>query len=493
VRCKPGQVLFLLLFILVLVLPSAACQGGDAGSTIAFAYNSVREWFILQWAGDRIEKMRKGDAAVTIVDDNGVPVRQARVYFQQQKHDFLFGSNLTPLSRSPIGPGGVDRDWADAYIALFNYGTLPFYWDSYEPVKDQTAEKALKAMADWATSKNITVKGHALIWTEAVPPWAPPSAEQMQTVLEKRVKDTVSSFCGIVDYWDVVNEPTSGAPLNNPVGNWMNKETPSTACSDALEWARSACPKAILLINDYRTDQDFKDLLQNILRQRGRFDAIGIQSQMQRGNWPLYQVWDICERFKDFNVPIHFSEVSILSGAPRTGIGNADQSADWPSTAAGEAAQAEYAGKFYTLLFSHPSVQAITWWDFSDEGAWQGAPSGLLRKDMSKKPAYDRLLALVRTKWWSVGNAYTGDDGRAVFRGFFGQYRLIVEKEGKRVEADVYLARGLENKFQVQLKDYQQPPMTPFLQTAWPYIAAAAVVVLAGFIINWVIKIRRRI
>ena len=49
--------------------------------------------------------------------------------------------------------------------------------------------------------------------------------------------------------------------------------------------------------------------------------------------------------------------------------------------------------KFYTALFAHPAVQAITWWDFSDLGAWLGAPAGWLRRDMSPKPVYDRLMA----------------------------------------------------------------------------------------------------
>ncbi|MCD6507549.1 hypothetical protein J7M22_13115 [Candidatus Poribacteria bacterium] len=50
------------------------------------------------------------------------------------------------------------------------------------------------------------------------------------------------------------------------------------------------------------------------------------------------------------------------------------------------------------MLFSHPSVEAITWWDFSDRGAWQGTAAGFLRKDMSPKPAYERLTELVKGK-----------------------------------------------------------------------------------------------
>jgi endo-1,4-beta-xylanase len=482
----------LVILAVALLLPAAACQsgGGDLGANVTQLYNNAREWWILQGAKDRIEQIRKGNTYLTIVDDNGTPVRGARIYFEQQTHDFLFGSNLSPLG--PGGPNMINQNWANAYTALFNYGTLPFYWDSYEPVQGNTNEQSLRAMADWARKRGIVTKGQPLISADAVPPWAPPPVQDMQNALEKRVKSTTSAFCGLTDYWDVVNEPISAQRANNPVGNWLNVRTPAIACADALGWAKSGCPKGVAIINDYRTDQDYRDLLQNIIRQKGHFDAIGIESYMQRGNWPLYQVWDICERFKDFDVPIHFSEVAVISGAFNTAVGN-QLPAQWPSTPQGEAQQADYVQKFYTLLFSHPSVQAITWWDFSDEGAWQGAPAGLLRKDMSKKPAYDRLLKLIRNDWWTRGNVYTADDGKAVFSGFYGSYKVNVEKEDKKVEASISVTRGLDNKAKIQLKGYIQKPPTPLQELIWPYLVAAAVIAIIVLILNWVAKLRRRI
>jgi len=475
-----------------LLLPSAACQapGSDAGNVVLQAYNAVREWFIMQGAGDRIEKIRKGDGVIVVLDQNNVPVRGARVYYEQQSHDFLFGASLALLAKN--GPTAVNQQWADACSAIFNYGTAPFYWESYEPTQGQTSANMLKMIAEWAKKRGIIVKGHPLVWADSVPAWAPISADDMQTEQEKRVKETVTEFCGTIDYWDIVNEPTMGARVNNPLGNWMAARTPVTVCTDALSWARSSCPTSTLIINDFRTDQDFRDLLQGIVRQKGKFDAIGIQSHMHRGNWPLYQVWDICERFSDFDVPVHFSEVTVLSGSPKTGI-SSEQPAEWPTTPAGEIEQAEYVEKFYTLLFSHPSVQAITWWDLSDYGAWQGAPAGLLRQDMTKKPAYNRLLELIRNKWWSRGDVYTGDDGVARLRAFYGTYKIIVEKEGKRTESALHIASGLDNKLKVNLMDYRQLPPTPLYEMIWPYVLAAVVITLIVLIGRWIGKIRRRI
>ena len=476
-----------------LLLPSLACQsaGPDAGNVIQQAYNGVREWFIMQGAGDRIEKIRKGDGTVLVLDENNVPVRGARVYYEQQSHDFLFGTSLALLARN--GPTDVNQEWAQACSALFNYGTVPFYWESYEVTQGQTSATLLKMIAEWAKKRGITLKGHPLIWANSLPSWAPIQADDMQKEQEERVKETAGEFCGVIDYWDVVNEPTMGAGVNNPLGKWMAARTPVTVCTDALGWATSACPTATLIINDFRTDQDFRDLLQGIIRQKGKFDAIGIQSHMHRGNWPLYQVWDTCERFKDFDVPIHFSEVTVLSGSPKTGISSEQQASEWPTTPDGEIAQADYVEKFYTMLFSHPSVQAITWWDLSDYGAWQGAPAGLLRQDMSKKPVYSRLLELIRNKWWSRGDTYTGDDGIARIRGFYGTYKVIIEKEGKRMDSTLHIASGLDNRLKVKLEGYRQPPPTPLYEMIWPYLLAAAVITLIVLIWRWVDKMRRRI
>lgn len=490
---KMFHITALVIFTIALAMPLAGCQdsGGDLWMTLTQAWNSTREWFIMNGAGDRIEQIRKGDAYIQVIDDNGTPVRGARVYFEQQSHDFLFGSNLTPLSEK--GPNAVNQDWANAYTALFNYGTLPFYWDQYEPRQGTTNEQALRAMADWSRKRGIVTHGQPLLSASSAPAWVPVNIQDTQNSMEKRLKNITGSFCGLVDYWTVVDEPISGQRVNNPVGAWLNSRTPAVACADALAWAGAGCPKATMIINDFRTDQDYRDLLQNITREKGKYDGIGLQMHMHRGNWPFYQVWDICNRFEDFKVPLYLTEVTVLSGAPRTGVGTSQQTGDWPTTTEGEAAQAEYVEKFYTLLFSHPSVQAITWWDFSDLNAWQGAPAGLLRKDMSKKPAYERLLKLIKTKWRSFGNVYTDDSGKAIFRGFYGNYKVQIEKENKTVTTSVHVSKGLDNKFKIKLTGYIQPPPTPLYELVWPYLVAAAVIVLIILIIRWVDKIKRRI
>ena len=104
------------------------------------------------------------------------------------------------------------------------------------------------------------------------------------------------------------------------------------------------------------------------------------------------------------------------------------------------------------MLFSHPAVEAITWWDFSDAQAWKSAPAGLVRKDMSPKPAYQELMKLVKDKWWTRGAAETAADGIATFRGFLGEYTVTASAPGKGpVRQSFRLAPGTKNIWTIRL------------------------------------------
>lgn len=123
------------------------------------------------------------------------------------------------------------------------------------------------------------------------------------------------------------------------------------------------------------------------------------------------------------------------------------------SSPEGEQRQAELVERFYTVLFSHPAVEAITWWDFSDQGAWQGAPAGLLREDMSPKPAYEALRKLIRGKWWTHAEANLDSRGEARFRGFYGDYRLRIEAGGRTLTGAFSFDKTTRGTLDVRLSE----------------------------------------
>ena len=146
---------------------------------------------------------------------------------------------------------------------------------------------------------------------------------------------------------------------------------------------------------------------------------------------------------RSIGVPLHFTETTVVSG-PRLGPGE-----HWGMTTPElEAKQADYAAHFYTALFAHPATQALTWWDFSDAGAWQGAAAGFLRKNMSPKPVYDRLQSLIKGEWWTKTEGRTNADGEFTTRAFFGTQRLTAQlPDGRTLTKDVHWKRGEANRF----------------------------------------------
>jgi endo-1,4-beta-xylanase len=406
----------------------------------------------LSTAPERIERLRARAVTVTVIGRDGRPVI-GQVRAEMVRHQFLFGCNLFLFGKMPTSE--QNERYRELWSGLFNYATLPFYLARYELAPGETNEAELKAMAAWCRQHGVKAKGHPLIWhfPESVPAWLPADQDAVAKVYRERIHDLLPKFSDEIQYWDVLNEPTTAWMYDNPVATWENLAGPLAVTRDALQWAHEANPQATLVINDYniRTGvwsllgylhpvrasrnaldpvnhyaTSFLRFMSDLKQQGGEYNAVGIQSHMHMGgNWPISEVWRTCERYARLGVPIHFTEVTVLSGAHKIMWPfNPEVNLPWPTTPKGEAEQAKYVEEFYTLLFSHPAVEAITWWDFSDYSAWMGAPAGLVRDDLSPKPAYNRLRTLIRETWWTDTSGPTDSAGRFAFHGFCGDYLL---------------------------------------------------------------------
>lgn len=382
----------------------------------------------------RIQKYRMGQLTVHAVGKGGRPLPNARIEITQTRHAFLFGCNAFGYNPAEASPS--QRAYQSQFTALFNYATLPFYWGAFEPAPGKKDYARLQAMADWCVAHGITPKGHPLVWHEVWPGWAPQTPDAAVPLLHARVADLVSRYKSI-QFWDVVNEANAATDTLPPNGEseWIKRDGLVPVVETALGWARTAGSgrPETLIYNDYDTGSANLTLLTQLQDDGKLPDAIGLQSHMHSGVWPISKVWAVCEHFSSFGKPIHFTETTVLSGPKRTVNFNGPYPTDWNTTPGDEAAQADYVAQFYTVLFSYPTVRAITWWDFSDKDAWLNAPAGLLRKDMTPKPAYIRLRELIRKVWWThlLGQAnYTGTLTRRVF---YGAYVVTVRDQAGRV------------------------------------------------------------
>jgi endo-1,4-beta-xylanase len=356
------------------------------------------------------------------------------------RHQFLFGCNIFLWGRagSPAGEAAYRERFAD----IFNFATLPFYWGGYEREKGKPLHESREAVARWCREKGIATKGHPLVWNHpaSVPPWLPDNPEEVRKLSMARTADCASRFKGLVGIWDVVNEAVDpwrfgeARGRKNPMTEAFRAAGVVPMVLESFAAARTAGQGATLLINDYRTDEEYARLIEKlVLNGKPVYDAIGIQSHMHDGAWPSARIREVCDRFARFGVPLHFTETTLVSGK-RLGPGE-----NWgPTEPDLEERQAREAVRFYTVLFGHPAVEALTWWDFSDRGAWQGAAAGFLRRDLSPKPAYEALRKLIREEWWTRVEVETEATGLARARAFFGEYEVIAKMGGRSAAKKVF-------------------------------------------------------
>lgn len=395
----------------------------------------------------RIQSYRTGTLIITVHHRDGRPVPHAVVRVEQTRHAFLVGCNIFNLQPDNEEP------WQQAYqkrfTELLNYATLPFYWGAFEPQPGKPQYARLDRMARWCRDHGLALKGHPLVWHEVYPGWAPRSADAAIPLLKQRVTDLITHYRDLISYWDVLNEAKAAGAYANGEEAWIKRDGPASVVATALAWAREASwgTHNTLFYNDFDTTEKNVVLLRQLQARHALPDAIGIQSHMHGGNWPLERVWQVADRFARFGRPLHFTEVTVLSGPWWNNLDPHHPPGDWVTTAEGEAEQAAYLKQLYSVLFSHPAVRAITYWDLSDRGAWQNAPAGLLRADMSPKPAYLRLMALSHGRWWTRAEGRTDPRGRYQTRAFCGDYRVsVTDGQNRTVEHSVSLPMACGEK-----------------------------------------------
>ena len=422
------------------VLFSVIWIGLAAGSGTVWA-GEMSDEEILAKADARIEAHRKGDGTVLVVDAAGKPLSGVRVQVDQTRYQFLFGCNIFCWGpkEDRYRKGGEQRHQAayrNQFESLFNYATLPFYWMYYEPHPDEPRHAYMDTLVEWCRERGIAVKGHPLAWNWFDPSWLPDDSDEIHRRQLARIDDCAARFAGRVNRWDVVNEathydrPKFVSQISPKYTAMWKKYGRMELTRECFLRARKANPDATLLINDYRLDTEYEKVIEQLVDPQGKrlYDVIGMQSHMGSKAWPNERIWKSCEQFARFGVPLHFTEASVVSG---TGTGRDDnQNPTNFSKPEAETVQAREAVRFYTVAFSHPAVEAITWWDFCD---WSdsGSAMGLLRKDMTAKPIYSELKALIKDRWWTETELETSADGRAKFRGFLGDYRVRVTRPGK--------------------------------------------------------------
>ncbi len=195
-------------------------------------------------------------------------------------------------------------------------------------------------------------------------------------------------------------------------------------------------------VNKWTGNPKFYDMCKYFEQNGVDYDAIGIQTHMhEKGNiYSEEALWSMFEKYAVFGKPIHLTEITIPSFEPFDGWQDkgAHTEAAAAAAAAGETVvyrestpdwlefQAEYLQDFYTLAFSHPSVEKLVIWSLSDNGEWLYTDGGLLDRNDEPKKAYNVLHQLIHEIWHTEEILHTDSDGGAELTGFYGRYEATL-------------------------------------------------------------------
>jgi endo-1,4-beta-xylanase len=276
----------------------------------------------------------------------------------------------------------------------FNYLTAEYEmkWDPIERAQGVENFSGGDAIAAYAEAYGMKLKGHALIWHNAVPGWVNNlSPTDLRAAFERHIRSVAGHYRGRVLAWDVVNEAIadSGAGLRDTM---FRQKLGDGYIADAFRIAREADPGALLFYNDYsgeglgaKSDAIY-DLVRGLLAQGVPIDGVGLQMHITAGNPPAQSsVAANMQRLAALGLLVNISEmdvrVSNVAGSDQTKLDT----------------QKSVYHSIVGVCVAEPRCHAVTFWGFTDAHSWiysQFGPDAPLLFDAqyAPKPAFYGVL-----------------------------------------------------------------------------------------------------
>ena len=320
----------------------------------------VEEGRLLAETDERIRENRTAPLTIQVRNAAGRPLAGVRVRVNQERHRFWFGAGydraMTQADRTEI-----DDRHREGFLRLFDAATVHLSADSYDPRSAGRYTAALGEALDWLESHHFRAMAHPLFWS-LMPPEGmnrTTPVDEVRAWMERVLTQAAMTGLGRFGHAVVFNEVVNWDRYSTPLSPVLAGEDQAVAIAYWLRRCKTLNPRVITLINDYDTTPAYYFLLQQVVDAGAPLDAIGLQSHMHNGGWSVTQIWDNLNRLALLKRPVFFTELSVISGAPRA-FNFQPANPPWETTPEGEAAQAEYLDRFYRLVYSHPSAAGIT-------------------------------------------------------------------------------------------------------------------------------------
>jgi GH35 family endo-1,4-beta-xylanase len=410
-----------------------------------------------QWRKDalaRIEKIRKGDLTIEVVDAAGKPVEGANVQIQMQRHSFGFGNvvnaNLLggeegsfPYTKVRSGKK-IKSTWEEAQkyretikehfnTVTFESELRPHVWQK-QMGNSADGKKLLKVFTQgavpWLQANDIRIRGHYLSWGamdfNALEKQFVGDSEAHRKWLWAHMADVIPKT-EFVTEWDTINHIIAWGK------HTYEKEYGSMQIyADIMAEARRLAPNSSHAINEGKVlpngykREPYKRVIRFLNEQGQAPDTVGFMGHFELMTLtPPEELLEVYDNFAELAPRLQLSEFDVEAGDD-------------------DKLQADYYRDVMIASFSHPNFVSIVQWGFWEKAHWKPA-AALWRADWSLKPAGEVFVELTKKQWWTDEATKTNAAGNSKVRGFLGDYKITVEHDGKTVTGKTALTRDGTN------------------------------------------------
>jgi hypothetical protein len=418
------------------------------------------EQFMNTTVAGNIEKYRKADLTLQIIDPAGRPIQSAPITLEQTNHAFSFGvslgffepNNINPISDQKPAPA-TPKELAIA-PTVFNASMIPFSgkWVYLEPNPGEKRWSDLDKYVAYAQKNHMTLEYHYL--SGILPMFMRTSPTQAK--FDEHALEVVDRYGDKVKYWQVENE---GFLLRYTpeVFKLLREKHPGIqlGIADCVRLWSGTDASVHRGWTQYKGWDDFM-----WLKSQGvKIDYFGMHAHHPAGLWAdPREVYAVIQKFADEGVRVHLTEEYLPpDGYPITGP---VRRGTWTPEL-----KAEYFARYFTVAFSNPNVDLCNLWGMAPVG-W-GPSGGLVDAKGNPQPVIERLRKLFHETWHTHVETTTGLDGKITARAFHGTYDVTVKlPNGKTAKGTLTVPEKPEASLRLTLNEAAGTLTAPAAATA---------------------------
>ena len=420
----------------------------------------------LEKANQAIERYRKGNVLLQIVDSEGRPASGMKVSAFQTTHDFLFGTQNPHFD-------------PDAFALLrkagFNYVQLPLNWRETEPSRGQF-DFSMNPISEVEHLRDagIRVGGYWLLiletggntWDTGLTTM---NFDELRDSVRDHVHTVVTQYSDYVDRWEIADDPNL---YGNSLGfaqrilevNKIGAEAVKGINPRSELIATFGHPCGFITASSYEGSDDefttdayaFFPTLQHIVDTPlsiglglwygsvyefypGTTETLVSSQIAEQPFRDLASLSRLLDWYGTLSVPVEISAFNVPSKYSST-LGY------WHRRAWDERLQAEWIDRFYRVAFSKPRATVLSYLDSVDE-SYMTTGRGLLTSSYTPRESYYALERLITEDWTTKLDMDTDANGQVQFRGFAGNYLITVDTDSHSENYTIHVGEQTDQSY----------------------------------------------